>query len=233
MGVVTIGVDLGQRVDPTAIAVAETAWRQTGDGVRQELHAVVRHLERLPIGTTFPTVSRRVAAVAAGVRRQPGVTGVRLYVDATGLGLPVVDIMREQGLRPVPCYFTHGDRRTEEQGRITIGKAYLVSRLQTLLQRGRLHVPHTPEAEALASELLVYEIRVTENANDTYGAFKVGTHDDLVTAVGLAVQVDPPPPFSVSAGGERSVVSNAPPLPGSPGWQALQRGVPLPRPEWR
>lgn len=32
--------------------------------------------------------------------------------------------------------------------------------------------------------------RVSENANDTYGAFKVGTHDDLVTALGLAVQLD-------------------------------------------
>ena len=29
-----------------------------------------------------------------------------------------------------------------------------------------------------------------ENANDRYGAFKVGTHDDLVTALGLAAQTD-------------------------------------------
>lgn len=36
-----------------------------------------------------------------------------------------------------------------------------------------------------------YELRVDDNANDRYGAFRVGTHDDLVTALGLAVQVDP------------------------------------------
>lgn len=36
-----------------------------------------------------------------------------------------------------------------------------------------------------------YEIRVDENANDKYGAFKVGTHDDLVTSLGLAVQWSP------------------------------------------
>jgi len=36
--------------------------------------------------------------------------------------------------------------------------------------------------------LIDYEIRVDENANDRYGAFKVGKHDDLVTAIGLAVQ---------------------------------------------
>ncbi len=31
-----------------------------------------------------------------------------------------------------------------------------------------------------------------EQANDTYGTFKVGTHDDLVTALGPAVLLDEP-----------------------------------------
>jgi len=86
-------------------------------------------------------------------------------------------------------YFNHGDRRLEvSRNEIRLGKAWLVSRLQALLQTGRLHLPRTPEAEALAVELLDYEIRVDSDANDRYGAFKVGTHDDLVTALGLAVQ---------------------------------------------
>jgi hypothetical protein len=52
------------------------------------------------------------------------------------------------------------------------------------------------EAQVLAQELLDYEIHVDEKANDTDGAFRVGSHDNLVTALGLAVQ-DPgssPPP---------------------------------------
>jgi hypothetical protein len=32
---------------------------------------------------------------------------------------------------------------------------------------------------------------VSEDANEKFGAFKVGTHDDLVTALGLAVLEDP------------------------------------------
>jgi hypothetical protein len=40
-------------------------------------------------------------------------------------------------------------------------------------------------------EPLDYEIRVSEDANERYGAFKVGSHDDLITALGLAVQQDP------------------------------------------
>lgn len=78
---------------------------------------------------------------------------------------------------------------------VSLGKAFLVSRLQALLQTRRLHLPRSPEAEALAQELLDYEIRVDENANDRYGAFRVGTHDDLVTALGLAVQSDRPAGF--------------------------------------
>jgi hypothetical protein len=73
---------------------------------------------------------------------------------------------------------------------VHLGKAFLVSRLQMLLQSGRVHLPRNPAAETLAAELLNYEIRVDEKANDRYGAFKVGTHDDLVTALGLTVQLD-------------------------------------------
>ena len=76
-----------------------------------------------------------------------------------------------------------------------LGKAWLVSRIKVLLQCGRLHLPKTPVAEAMKDELLDYEIRINEDANERYGAFKVGAHDDLVTALGLAVQDRPPEPL--------------------------------------
>ena len=68
----------------------------------------------------------------------------------------------------------------------------MISRLQALLSRGRLHLPKTAEAEALRRELAVYELRVDAQARETFGAFKTGTHDDLVTALGLAIQVGSP-----------------------------------------
>jgi hypothetical protein len=49
-----MGLDLGQRHDPTAIAVVERielaqAWQAT------EFHSLrVRHLERVPLGTPYP-----------------------------------------------------------------------------------------------------------------------------------------------------------------------------------
>lgn len=185
-----IGVDIGQKRDPTAICVAELDERKVE--ARTEIHFLIRRLERLPLGTRYPRVADRVRDVVAGCRlRSP--SSLALYVDATGVGKPVVDLLAEQieGTRPTPVYFTHGDRRMADGiEEVKLGKAFMVSRLQALLQTGRLHLPPTSEAQVLAQELQDYEIRVDENANDRYGAFKVGTHDDLVTALGLAVQTD-------------------------------------------
>ena len=41
--------------------------------------------------------------------------------------------------------------------------------------------------EAMVYELTSFELRRTEAANLSFGAFKTGKHDDLVIAVGLAV----------------------------------------------
>jgi hypothetical protein len=188
MGAVTVGVDIGQRRDPTAIAVVEQEHRGS------ETHHVARHLERLPLGSPYPVVAERVAAVVGGVYAATSGDAPTLYVDATGVGTPIVDILRAASVgglaRLVAVYFTHGDRRKVESSEVKLGKAWLVSRMQALLQSGLLHLPRTAEAEALGKELLDYEIRVTEDANDRYGAFRVGSHDDLVTALGLATQED-------------------------------------------
>jgi hypothetical protein len=205
VAVVSIGVDIGQLVDPTAICVGEREERrQTAPDIwhlpngtvqdhprtlRAEEHHVIRYLERLPLGTPYPDVAQRIARVAEGVCRRTGAMPT-LYIDATGVGTPVVDELRRAGVRARlwAVYFTHGDRRSETGREVHLGKAWLVSHLQALLQGARLHLPKTTESDALARELQDYEIKIDQNANDTYGAFKVGTHDDLVTALGLAVQ---------------------------------------------
>src|SRR4051812_33770863 len=113
MGTVTIGVDIGQRIDPTAIAVIEreerVEKRQDADD-RQVWHHTARRLERLPLGTPYPQVADRLAAVAAAVADR---TGARpyLYLDATGVGKPVVDVLRDHQVqvRLIAVYFTHGD----------------------------------------------------------------------------------------------------------------------------
>jgi len=192
-GVTRIGMDIGQRKSHTAICVAEAEWREKEEE-EGEVHFDIRHLERLSLGAPFPEVAARLAEVAQTIEQRT-VRRPCAYANLTRLGAPVLDLLRKEGSWVVPVYFNYGDQRSEEKEswgmRILLGKAFLVSRLQTLLQTGRLHLPKTDEASKLSDDLLAYEITVVEDANDRYGAFRVGPQDDLITALGLAVQVDP------------------------------------------
>ena len=193
-----IGIDVGQQNDPTAIAVVEASVRAVIDHeegrARNESHFFVRFLERMPLGTPYPHVAQRLGEIWLRVGQRAN-RPARVFVDATGVGKPVVDALRAQlPLAEIwAVNFTRGQHRNENRRarKVTLGKAFLVNRLQVLLQDGRLHLPKGSEARALAVELLTYEIRVDENAVDRYGAFRVGTHDDLVTALGLAIQDEP------------------------------------------
>lgn len=204
----------GQQV-PTGVESGVPEW---------EAVYLARSIERLPLGTPYPAVARRLIELLANLRRREmahletyaeaqqimtlpfHVTGRpplaplmpkhTLLIDATGVGAPVVDLLRD-GLKTEPLArdtqlrpitFTHGERLIGDR----MGKAYLVSRLQTLLQRQCIQLPRTQEAEDTARELETYEIHVdATTAHDTYGAFKVGAHDDLATALGLATLLDP------------------------------------------
>ncbi len=192
---IVMGIKIGQRREPSAICVAETQTRHAGD--RSAVHHLVRHLERLAVGTPFPGVAQRAGQIWSGIEDRAS-DRPRVYVDATGFGEPIVDIFDEilPGARATtPIYFTHGDRRVETsdgwRSEVRLGKAHLVCRLQSLLQTSRLHLPRMAEAKILKRELMEYEIRVESDANERYGAFPVGTQDDLVTSLGLAVQQDP------------------------------------------
>lgn len=214
---VHIGADIGQRSDPTALCVATVERRTTGRMLahHDELFHVVhgrcnaqcvpemesvyttRFLERLAIGTAYPAVAERLADVVTNLL--PLVPGLRphLYVDVTGVGRPVFDLVVNQvrdRCRLSAVTFRHGhrcERDPENDMELSLGKAYLVSRLQALLQTKRIILPQTGEAQALAQELQTYEIRVDQDSSDKYGAFRVGTHDDLVTALGLACLEEP------------------------------------------
>jgi len=68
-----------------------------------------------------------------------------------------------------------------------VPKKELVASLQVLLQTRRLKVAKTlPEAATLVRELETFRVKVTEAANETFGAWREGQHDDLVLAVALA-----------------------------------------------
>jgi hypothetical protein len=154
MAFVTIGVHFGQEREPTAICVAEIEERNVAGWY--EDHFLIRHLERLPVGAPYPAITERVTALIQRLRTQHRATTL-LNLNATGIGTPLVDLIRRQpiSVRVWDVYFNHGDRRIVVDHReIGLGKAFVVTRLQTLLQAHRIHLPESEEVRILAEELL-------------------------------------------------------------------------------
>lgn len=186
--VVRVGVDIGKQMDPAAIVVTEEQDRKGID------HYVSRMVQRLPLGTSYPAVADRIVQVVRNLEARSDALSIderdfpiETWIDATGVGLPVMDLVREQGVSAKAAIFTGSDKLTEHPDDVvTIGKAYMVGRLQVLLQAGRLHLPISAEAKALIQELQEYEISVNERAHASFNA-PSGKHDDLVIALGLSV----------------------------------------------
>jgi hypothetical protein len=173
-----VGLDLGQAQDYTAIAVAE--WL-SAEG-KDEYH--VRHLQRFRLGMSYPDM---VAEVARMMHSHPLDRRAALVVDQTGVGRPVVELLTAAGLGCVPVTITGGDAVTCENGAYRVPKRELVSTLQVVLQGGRLKFAEgLPEVATLVRELLAFQVKITAAANATFGAWREGSHDDLVLAVALA-----------------------------------------------
>jgi hypothetical protein len=212
---IQIGCDIGQKSDNTAIVMAE----QTGDryvvrnlerlplgtpypAVAERIGEVWRAAVERAMGWLYDDETRERGHLPenltslADLQRQAANT-VFVLIDATGCGLPVVDFVREHSGIPddhlTAVMFTAGEHCTVQRGARegSVAKSYLVSRLQRLLGTGALLLPEIPEARALASELEDFWRDVNAQANAIYGA-KVGSHDDLVCALGLSVLLDRP-----------------------------------------
>jgi hypothetical protein len=187
-----VGVDLGQSVDYTAIAVVERAeekgaWDPVAYAWRRKVSMGLRYLERIPLGTPYPDVVARVREVVKTAELEGN---CQLAVDATGVGRPVVDMMRAAGLGRVlwPVTITGGDTESQSNGFHRVPQRDLIVGVQTILQLGLLQIAAGLEhGPVLVEEMAGMRVRITERGREQYGSSREGTHDDLVFAVALAM----------------------------------------------
>ena len=139
-----VGLDLGQSRDYTAIAAVERA-ELTGEfdpamfAWRKKVALQLRYLERAPLGTPYPDIVERVRRTT----RAPELDGrCQVAVDATGVGRPVVDLLRraELGATILPAIFTGGAAESLNKGYYGVPKRDLITGLQVLLQRGAFKI---------------------------------------------------------------------------------------------
>lgn len=173
-----LGLDLGQAADYTALCVLEA--HPTED--RPVLH--VRHLDRWR-GISYVDI---VARVARGTMTLPENT--TLVVDATGVGLAVVDLFRRARLRCalVPVSIHGGDKVARDQYGYRVPKRDLVGTVSVLLESGRLKVAAALiHAATLTAELRNFRVTINSaTSHDSYAAWREADHDDLVLSVALA-----------------------------------------------
>jgi len=186
----TIGLDLGQRNDPSAISVIEafTGRSTRMDWITYATHSAnlqttwnLRHLETPRLGTAYTDIVLRTQEVAVAISAYGSVTVV---AEANGVGSPVIDMLNEARLPgPVIAVFTStGDLASQIKGNYwSVPKRDLILGLRVGLEKQYLRVAgDLKEWPTLQKQLA--DIRVT---NDHY-SHRPGTHDDLVMSTGLA-----------------------------------------------
>jgi hypothetical protein len=184
------GLHLGQVSDPTALAgLQQTHGPDPAKPTRTVTHYKVLHLQRWPLGTSYPDIVANVMALL----NKPAVGGCRLAVDQTGVGRPVVDMFRhaiQQARIPVelrPINITGGAGVTHGPTGLGVAKKKLASTLQALLQQKRIKFAKLPETAELVKELRTFTVKInTSTAAESYESWREGQKDDLVLATMLA-----------------------------------------------
>ena len=200
----TIGVDLAQSRDRTVLVAVDSfrlepeptieemnainpvrdALRGRVRTPRAQLHHEIVHIDRLPAGIGYPEQVVRIVqtASALSVEETAG-----LVVDATGVGRPVVDMIRSACEFPLRAVTITGGSEVVKAGRdYSVPKADLVGVLEVTLSTRQLHVvaglPHTEE---LDKELRAFGYELGVTGKPRYEG--KGAHDDIVTALSLAL----------------------------------------------
>ena len=96
-----------------------------------------------------------------------------ILIDSTGVGEPIFDDLRRDGLRIVPFKFTNQSKKELVQGLATAIELKQIS--------------WSSKYSDLTHELEAFEYKISENKSVTYNA-PSGMHDDCVMALALAVR---------------------------------------------
>jgi hypothetical protein len=189
-----VSVDLGTVNDYSAITHTEVVSRFQEKGrvvIPGEMQLpivneiVCRHIERIPLGTSYPDIIERVRIIMDN----PDVSQQAiLIVDQTGCGLPVVQAMRRiPGLAPISITITNGNSVNDVEGGYNVPKRDLVSALQLAFQTHRLKFSKGINyVDDLIHELRNFKVKIKKSA-ESYEAWRETDHDDIVLSLAMAV----------------------------------------------
>ena len=186
-----IGLDLGQRVDHTAVVVVEQ--RVVATSLRdpatyeylRERQMDVRMVQRVRLGLGYHEVAEEVERLTHTEELRGG--NVTTAIDATGVGEAVLEILNRRKLRGelYPVKITSGMEASYKSGTYPTPRTQLLMGVQRAFEMERLGVSHGVAGhDALEAELkgmrMVQSVKGPRFETD-------GKHDDLVFALALAL----------------------------------------------
>lgn len=184
---VLIGLDLGQAHDYSGLVVVERTTNETAP------HYLVRSIQRLPLGASYPAQVAHVKQVVASIADRRPKPRIALIADYTGCGRPVADMLQAADLSSSLelVSITGGDAVTRgASGEYRVPKRDLASSILVLLQAKRLEIAgELPLSTELKRELTGFRVKISLTGHDSYGAgedWRSAPHDDLVLALALA-----------------------------------------------
>ena len=174
----TVGLDIGQSSDPTALAAVQHAGEDP-----TEYH--LRHVTRFELGTPYPTIAEKVAALMQSEK----LTSATLVVDATGVGRPIVEMLEEEGCDPISIWITGGDSVSQSGSEYRVPKRELASTVQALLQSGRLKfAQNLPFRDVLVDELQKFRAKIDlDSGTASFEHWREKDTDDIVLALACAL----------------------------------------------
>jgi hypothetical protein len=193
-----IGLDLGQSMDFSALAVVHRAWTWPGhvqgepfDPRSSQLRHEIPFLQRWPLGTPYPAIVQSVVERFHKVQEDRECDQVTLVIDETGVGRPVLDMLRRERIRTVGITITGGQSVSQPHGgdEMSVPKRDLASALIVAAQSGFLKVSSELYlANDFEEELAAFGYELNrQTGRASYESQSPDVHDDLVMAAAIAL----------------------------------------------
>lgn len=145
----------------------------------------IRWLARVPLGTSYNSVVEMIATVGEAAAH---ISEPTLMVDASGVGQPVIDMLRARTSLPLRAVTLTAGEAASQVGAYSwhLPKRDLVTSLEVVLQSRSLEVvPDCPLQADLQAELANFDFRIGDSGHTSFEAAS-GHSDDLVVSVALA-----------------------------------------------
>ncbi len=195
-----VGLDLGKHVDYAAASVLGRSLavnRATGLPFRNSRGGAIYRwdvigLKRFPLRTPYTEV---IAEVDKIVRRPELRPQPRLIVDATGVGIACLEMVRSAigGIDTWGVVITGGESwRMAGRGLLHAAKIQVTGAVREVLESERLKIAKDakgrpiPGSDWLKRELTEFKATIRKSGSETFGA-ESGAHDDMVLSIALPI----------------------------------------------